>query len=253
LVDTSVGELVMGPYLNVGAAIAAARRHPGFVVGLKARLSTYAAGRGAWRILDHLREVADELALPVMVHVGDTDEPLEELVMRLRPGDVVTHALTGRKHGILDAAARLRPGIREAQDAGVVFDAARGMNHLSFAVLAAAADQGFLPDTLSTDMTAATVTDPSYGLATLGTYLLAVGVPLHLVLERMSVRPARVIGRATSPVVDAGHAADLTIVRVERGRSTLDDVDGRHLAIAERLVVAGTVRAGVYRPAGALP
>src|SRR6476646_4221624 len=37
LVDTRVGELVLGPYLDPEAAVAAARRHPGFVVGLKAR------------------------------------------------------------------------------------------------------------------------------------------------------------------------------------------------------------------------
>ena len=66
-----------------------------------------------------------------MVHIGDTDEPLAEIVARLRPGDVVTHALTGRKHGIL-VADRLDPAIAEAQARGVVFDAARGSNHLSF-------------------------------------------------------------------------------------------------------------------------
>jgi dihydroorotase len=250
LADTRVGELLIGPYLDVEAAIRATNRHPGFVVGIKARLSTYAAGRGAGRVLDGLRAVADEVGLPVMVHVGDTDEPLEELVASLRPGDVVTHALTGRKHGILDAAGRLRPGIREAQAAGIVFDAARGMNHLSFAVLAGAVEQGFLPDTLSTDMTTALVRDPTFGLATIGTYLLAAGVPVHQVLDRMSVRPARVIGRETAPSVDAGQPADLTIVRLEPGPFTLEDVDGRKLSVAERLTAIGTVASGVYRAAG---
>src|SRR5260221_14093753 len=115
----------MGPYLDPAAAIAAARRHPGLGVGRKARLSTYAAGGSAVRILRIMRAVADELALPVMVHVGDTTEPLEQLLGYLRRGDVVTHSLTGRKHGILDADWSLRPGIRDAQESGIVFDAAR--------------------------------------------------------------------------------------------------------------------------------
>lgn len=244
LVDTRVGELVMGPYLDPDAAIAAARRHPGFVVGIKARLSTYAAGSGAVRVLRVLREVADELSLPVMVHVGDTAEPLEELVTFLRAGDVVTHALTGRKHGILDAEGALRPGIRDAREAGIVFDAGRGGNHLAFPVLARAAEQGFLPDTLSTDITAATARDPAYGLATLGTYLLAHGVALHETIARMTVRPAAVIGRHVPSSLAPGQPADLTVMALERGPVTLEDVDGRRLQAMESLVAAGTVRAG---------
>lgn len=246
LVDTRVGELVPGPYLDPEAAVAAARRHPGFVIGIKARLSTYAAGGGAVRVLRVLREVADELSLPVMVHVGDTTEPLEELTAYLRRGDVVTHALTGRKHGILDAESRLRAGIADARATGVLFDAGCGGNHLSFPVLARAAEQGFLPDTLSTDITTATARDPSFGLATLGSYLLAHGVPLHETLARMIVAPAAVIGRSRPASLAAGQPADLTIMARERGPVTLRDVDGRQMQASESLVPAGTVRAGVY-------
>lgn len=246
LADPNAGELLMSPHLDPEAAVAAARRHPGFVVGIKARLSTYAAGSGAVRVLRVLREVADELSLPVMVHVGDTVEPLEDLVLYLRPGDVVTHALTGRKHGIIDAHGTLRPGIREAQQAGVLFDAARGRNHLSFAVLSHAVEQGFLPDTLSTDMTVAMASDPSYGLPTLGTYLLAHGVPLHETVARMTVRPAAAIGRRLPSSLAPGQAADLTLMSLERGPVTLRDVDGRRLEAAESLVAVGIVRAGVH-------
>lgn len=246
LVDTNAGELLMGPYLDPDAAIAAARRHTGFVVGIKARLSTYAAGSGAVRVLHVLRQVADELSLPVMVHIGDTTEPLEDLLVYLRPGDVVTHALTGRRHGILDGGGSIRTGIREAQEQGIVFDAARGRNHLSFAVLAGALEQGFLPDTISTDMTVATASDQGYGQARLGTALLACGVGLHHTLARMTVRPAAVIGRQLAPSLEPGQPADLTIVALRRGRVTLEDVDGRRLDAPESLAVTGTVRAGVY-------
>jgi dihydroorotase len=246
LIDTSVGELVMGPYLNPEAAVAAARRHPGFVVGIKARLSTYAAGAGAVRVLRALRQVADELALPVMVHVGDTTEPLEELLGFLGPGDVVTHALTGRKHGVLRADGSIRSGILDAQRAGIVFDAARGRNHLSFDVLSGAAEQGFLPDTLSTDLTVATAGDVGYGLATLATYLLGIGVPLHDVIVRLTVRPAAVVGRERPTALAAGQPADLTLVAVRHGRFTLEDVDGRRMSVERILEPTGTVRAGVY-------
>jgi dihydroorotase len=246
LVDTRVGELVPGPYLDGEAAVTAARRHTGFVVGIKARLSTYAAGSGAVRVLRVLREVADELGLPVMVHVGDTTEPLEEIATHLRAGDVVTHALTGRKHGILDHAGRLRPGILQARDAGVLFDTGCGGNHLAFPVLAAAAEQGFLPDTLSTDITTHTARDPAFGMAMIGSYLLAHGVPLHETLARMTVAPARVIGRSPRATLAPGQPADLTVMALEHGPVTLRDVDGREMRATQSLVAAGTVRAGIY-------
>ncbi|HEY4152338.1 MAG TPA: hypothetical protein VGM38_03370 [Pseudolysinimonas sp.] len=247
LVDTSVGELIPGPYLNPEEAVAAVRRHRGFVIGLKARLSSYAAGGGAHRVLRVLRQVADEVSLPVMVHVGDTQEPLEELLPYLRPGDVVTHALTGRRNGILTGVGALIPAISQAQESGIVFDAARGRNHLSFEVLARAFDQGFLPDTLSTDMSTGVSGDPEYGLATLGDYLLAYSVPLHSVLRRMSVAPAAVVGRRLPTAIETGMAADLTVFRLKRSDRVLRDVDNRPLKSTVTIVPTGTVRAGVYR------
>jgi dihydroorotase len=244
LADTSVGELIMGPFLNPAAARKQARHHAGFVVGIKARLSTYAAGGGALRILRVLRKVANELSLPVMVHVGDTDEPLEELITYLRPGDVVTHAMTGRKHGVLDANGHLRPGFADAQRDGLIFDAARGRNHLSFAVLARCIEQGFLPDTLSTDMTLAMARDPSYGLPTLGSYLLAHGVPLSETFARMTRAPASVIGRQLPAQLSPGQRADLTVMAVDDRPVMLEDVDGRRIKASRSLVAVGTVRAG---------
>ena len=182
-----------------------------------------------------------------MVHIGDTDEPLAEIVARLRPGDVVTHALTGRKHGIL-VADRLDPGIPEAQARGVVFDAARGGNHLSFRTLEIAAEAGFLPDTLSTDMNVRTTGLPGFGQVTLGTYLLSVGVPLADVVARMTVRPAAVVG------LDQGFApgslGDVTVLRVIDGASEISDVDGRRRTVSQRLEAWATVRAGQFQRTG---
>jgi dihydroorotase len=244
LVDTRVGELVAGPYLDVPAAVEAARAFPDFVIGFKARLSTYAAGAGVGRILDGLLAAGEAASLPVMVHIGDTDERLASIVERLRPGDVVTHALTGRKNGIL-VADRLDPAIADAQARGVIFDAARGSNHLSFRVLEEAADAGFLPDTLSTDMNVRTTGLPGFGQATLGTYLLSVGVALPEVIERMTVRPAAVIGLEA-----AADPGDVTVIRVVNGTFEITDVDGRVRSVGQQLEAWATVRAGRFALSG---
>lgn len=248
LVDTRFGELVPGAYLDPAAAIAAARRHHGFVIGIKARLSTYAAGGGAGRILAPLVEVGEATGLPVMVHVGDTDEALDDIVTWLRSGDVVTHAFTGRKHGILDARGRLRPVIVEARQRGVLFDSARGRNHLTFPVLRVAVRHGFLPDTLSTDVSAHLVADSSYSLATIAGYLMALGVDIESVLKAMTLAPARAVGMEDELRVEVGQPGDSTIVRLESGRFTYFDVDGRRLVGARRLLPLGSVRAGRFYP-----
>ena len=232
----------------MAAAVAAARERPGFVIGFKARLSSYAAGGGVRRVLDALLEAADATGLPVMVHVGDTDERLADIVAALRPGDVVTHSLTGRKHGIL-VADRLDPAIAEAQARGVVFDAARGGNHLSFRVLETAAEAGFLPDTLSTDVNIRTTSLPGFGQVTIGTYLLSVGVALPDVVSRMTTRPAAVIGLGDERI-ELGSSGDVTVLRLVDGPSEIVDVDGRTRTVGQRLEAWATVRAGRFALAG---
>ena len=246
-VDVRGGELLLLPHADVEAAVKTAKANPDLIVGLKARLSTYAAGGTCKPALRLLREAADATGLPVMVHIGDTGEPLPEIFEFLKAGDVVTHCLTGRKFGILRARdGKIIPEAFEARKRGILFDAARGRNHLAFPVLRAAVEQGFLPDTLSTDTTALAAEDPYFGLPMIATQLLALGVPLEDVLSRMTVRPAAALRRSELGRLGAGGIGDATVLRIERGSFTAQDVDGREMAVDERLVAVGVVRAGSY-------
>lgn len=246
LADTRVGELLALPWADVEAAVATARAHPDVILGFKARLSTYVVGGTCKPILRLLREAADAAGLPVMVHVGDTGEPLPEIFPYLRPGDVVTHALTGRKFGLLRGDGRLIPEAFEARERGVLFDAARGRNHMAFPVMEAAVEQGFLPDSLATDITATTGADPSFGLPLMATHLLSFGTPLEDVIARLTVNPARAARRDDLGRLDQGGIGDATVLRLEAGDFTLYDVDGRARQTDRRLVAVGAVRAGEY-------
>ncbi len=246
-VDVRAGELLFLPHADVDAAVKTAKSNPDLIVGLKARLSTYAAGGTCRPALRLLREAADATGLPVMVHVGDTGEPLPEIFEFLKAGDVVTHCLTGRKFGVLRANdGKIIPEAFEARRRGILFDAARGRNHLAFPVLRAAVEQDFLPDTLSTDMTALAAEDPYFGLPMMATQLLALGVPLEDVLSRMTVRSAAAMRRNELGRLEVGGIGDATVLRMEKGAYTIRDVDGREMPVTERLVADGVVRAGGY-------
>lgn len=247
-VDIRVGELLCLLHADPDDAVAVARTHPDLIVGFKARLSSDVVGTTCKPVLRLLRAAGDEAGLPVMVHIGNTGEPLEEILSYLRPGDVVSHILTGRKNGILASDGTIFPSIVEAHERGVLFDVARGSNHLSFPVLRAAVEQGLLPDILSTDITVKTAVDPYFGLPMVATQLLAFGVPLETVLERMTTRPAKAIGREELGRLEVGGNGDATLLQLEEGDFTLRDSDGRALRVSQRLVAAGVVRAGVYFP-----
>lgn len=246
--DTRVGELIALPYADVEAVVAIARAHSDVVVGLKARLSTYAAGGTCKPVLRLLREAADETRLPVLVHIGDTGEPLEEILPFLRPGDVVSHTLTGRKFGILGSDGRIIPAVFQARKRGILFEAARGGNHVSFSVLRAAVEQDFPPDIVATDITTKTAANPEFGMPMMGSQLLVFGIPLENVIAAMTVHPARAIRREDLGRLQVGGVGDASILRLEKGSFTIRDVDGRTQVTGERLVCLGVVRAGVYSP-----
>jgi len=245
-VDTRVGELMALPWVDVDAAVAAAQAYPDLIVGLKARLSTYAAGGSCKPALRLLREAADATKLPVMVHVGDTGEPLSEIFAFLSPGDVVSHILTGRKNGILQSDGKIIPDAFAARKRGILFDAARGRNHVSFPVMQAAVEQDLVPDVLSTDITRFTAADPSYGVCTLATQLMSFGVPLERVVAAMTANPAAAMHRDDLGRLAVGGVGDATVLDVEEGEFTLRDVDGRSRPADRRLVPTAVVKAGVY-------
>lgn len=249
--DTRIGELIFLAAVNVDEAVALARKHPDVVVGFKARLSTYVTGGGsALRPLRLLLEAGEAAKLPVMVHVGDTVEPLGRILEMLRPGDVVSHYLTSRKHNLLgiqaSQGATIIPEAFAARERGVILDTARGRNHMAFPQMQAAVEQGLLPDTFSTDLAVHTAADPNFSLMAVATQFMSFGLSFEDCLVRMTVNPARILRRPELGALAVGGVGDATLLRIERGTFRLGDADGRTRTTDQRLVAVGVVRAGEY-------
>src|SRR5204863_4887603 len=62
------------------------------IVGIKVRVGARASGRSGTVPLDIALEVAEAVGVPVMAHIDDPPPTYEEVIARLRPGDVLTHA-----------------------------------------------------------------------------------------------------------------------------------------------------------------
>ncbi len=75
------------------------------------------------------------------------------LAKKLRPGDIYTHVYSGLP-GELDPSGHANPGLIEGRKRGVLFDVGHGAASFTWHVAVPIVREGFLPDTISTDLSA---------------------------------------------------------------------------------------------------
>ncbi len=137
----------------------------------------------------------------------------------MKPGDIVTHCYHGRAHGIMGQEKQLvLKEVVEAQRHGIIFDCAHGRSHFSFPMIEKALDQGFLPDTISTDLTFTSATQgPVWDLPTTMSKLLHFGMSLDDLVMRSTAAPAKILGyEGTVGTLAPGANADIAAVRAAR-------------------------------------
>ena len=204
---------------DVPAARRAAERSRDWIIGIKARLSRSVAAEHDLEAVRRARQVADPLKIRIMVHVGDTASPLPEIVALLRPGDIVTHMYAPAPHGMLDDKGRVLPQIVEARRRGVLFDFGNGRtSHWTWDVAERAIQQGFLPDTISSDITAAGLADQVLNLPNVMSKFLLLGMPVDQVIARATINAAHAIPELKNyGTLKPGAAADVTVLDLREG------------------------------------
>jgi predicted amidohydrolase len=183
--------------------------------------------------------------VPVIVHVNNPPVEYTEVLSLLRSGDIVSHFLHGRGSGILDGAGRIKEGVREARRRGIVFDVAHGRNHVNFPVARKALEQGFYPDSISSDLTRPGRAGIVRDLPTTLSKFLSLGMPLGDVVRAATSTPARAIGRSGQlGSLAPGAAGDAAVFAIEEGRFPYEDADANVMEGAKRWAPRLTVRAG---------
>jgi len=252
MIDLRAGEFILMNLVDIEEAVEVARKNPELILGFKGRLSTYVTGQApSVPIVKLLLEAGRKANLPVMVHVGDTAEPLGKILEMLGPGDICTHYLTPRKNGILGSqafpGAKLIPEIFEARKRGVILDIARGrIMHMGFPQMQATIEAGLLPDTISTDVISASIPFLEVNVFSIATALMSFGVPFEECLKELTVNPAKAMRRPELGKLEEGGIGDATLLKTEEGDFTVSDVDGRTRKANKRIVAVGVVRAGSF-------
>lgn len=197
--DTTSLEHLLDDMKNISpqwTAMAAEANKPA-VVGIKAHLSTIYSSNPKATELELVRmalEAAEASRLPLMVHANETYYPLSDSLKMLRKGDILTHCFSdfGPIDSPLDANGNILPEVKAARDRGVIFDVASGLRHFSFDVAEKAMQQGFLPDTISTDLNGTNNTVGVYDLPTMVSKFLAIGMSLDKAIECVTINPSKV-------------------------------------------------------------
>jgi dihydroorotase len=126
--------------------------------------------------------------------------------------------------------------VLEARLRGVLFDVGHGLGSFNFETARKALDQGFLPDSISTDIYNLNVNGPVYDMPTTMSKLLHVGMSFDDVLRCSTVNPARVVGplpKLGTLQVDA--PGDLALLSIEDGAFELVDSQKNVVKAARRI------------------
>jgi dihydroorotase len=240
-----VGNYTNLDWVNPERTARAAEANKPDVVAIKVRLSKAITGPNDLEVLKRALQAAQLSSLPLMVHVGDSYSPLPQILRQLRKGDILTHCFTGEPNGPLDANGKMIPEMMESRERGVFFDVGDGGPHMSLAVAEKCIQQGFLPDTIGTDLGGISYNGPVYDLVTELSKFLLIGLTLDQVIERVTIRPTQVFNFGVEiGTLRPGAVADITILDVREGPFTFTDSTGVKRTGRQKLQSVAAIRAG---------
>ena len=241
------GELSHFPYADPEGCARTIAENPDLAIGVKLRYGPGIVWEYTTEPVKLARRTAKMAGVPLMIHITDSPIPLPDILAEMIPGDIITHCYHGRAHGIMGQEKQLvLKEVVEAQRHGIIFDCAHGRNHFSFTMIEKALDQGFLPDTISTDLTFTSATKgPVWDLTTTMSKLLHFGMKLDDIVARATSAPARILGYAgTVGTLKPGANADIALIERRNGNVDLTDSDGNTVTARERLITRMTLKDG---------
>ena len=232
--------------IDADAVREAVKRHPDFIVGLKARMSSSVVGENGITPLDRAKAMqAQNGDLPLMVHIGNNPPNLDDIAERLSAGDIITHCYNGKPNRILTPQGELRASVTRAISRGVRLDVGHGTASLRFAVAKRAIGLGILPHTISSDIYCRNrISGPVHSLANVMSKFLAIGMSLPQVIECVTANAADGLRLKQKGRLQVGLDADLTLFTLKRQPTVLVDAENDSLQAEQLLVPLAAIRAG---------
>jgi dihydroorotase len=204
-----------------------------------------------WAAVDRAVACAEATNRPVMFDFWPRpDRSYADLILKkARPGDIHTHVFA-QQFPIILPDGKLNPIMLEARQRGVIFDVGHGAGSFWFRNAVPAVKQGFIPDSMSTDLHAENFTILSFDNVL--SKFRSMGVPMDELIKRSTVNPANEIHRPDLGTLSVGSEADIAVLQENQGKFGYIDcgwarMDGDYSIVARMTLRAGRI---VYDPSG---
>ena len=214
------------------------------IVGIKVRVGQRASGRSGAKPLDIALQAAAEAGMPVMCHIDIPPPSYEEVLERLRPGDVLTHAFRPFPNAPIDHQGRIKDAVLRARQRGVKFDIGHGKASFAFKTARGMLANGFYPDTISSDIHALCINGPAFDQATTLSKFFCLGMPLSDLVAATTVNAAMALKRPELGSLKPSSIGDATILAIQDGQFDYVDVVNEHMVGDKRIVSAAVVIGG---------
>lgn len=219
-----------------------AKRHPGLIVGIK---TAHYMGP-EWTPVEHAVEAGTMANIPVMVDFGANrpERPIDVLLTKkLRPGDIYTHCYSGLRNELLPDG-KVNPGMWAGRKRGVIFDVGHGGGSFTWRVAVPAIKQGFLPDSISTDLHIGSMNSGMKNILNVMGKFLAMGLSPDQVIQWTTWNPAREIHHEELGNLSIGAIADVSVLRLQQGHFGFTDMYGARMDGTQKFICEMTVKGG---------
>jgi dihydroorotase len=227
-------------------AVAVADANRDVIIGIKVRVGRHSSGTSGIAPLDIALQAAEAAGLPLMCHLDFPPPRYEDVVDKLRPGDVLTHCFRPFPNTPVDSQGKVKEAALRARGRGVVFDVGHGKGSFAFQVGRAMLANGFYPDTISSDVHALCIDGPAFDQVTTLSKFLCMGMPLKDVIAATTVNAAMALKRPELGSFKPGCVGDATILSIQEGAFDYVDVVGEHMTGDKKIVSEGVVIAGKW-------
>jgi dihydroorotase len=226
-----------------------AKHYSEYIVGFK--VAHY--HKSDWVAVDRTVEAGKLANKPIIVDFGGAIPrlSLEELFLRkMRPGDIFTHTygqIIQTKETIVDLETKkLYPHVLEAKKRGIIFDVGHGGGSFTFSQAIPATQQGFFPETISTDLHTGSMNSAMKDQLNVMSKFLALNMPLADVVKASTWAAAKAINHEELGHLSVGAIADVTVLNLREGKFGFYDVarfkkEGKNLLECEMTIKGGKI------------
>lgn len=221
-----------------------AKQYSDLIVGIK--LAHYIGSD--WTPTERAVKAGELAGIPVMIDFGAADPLLswQTLFMeKLRPGDILTHCFgqtKGRMHIVENG--KVQSYAIDGQKRGIIFDIGHGGGSFMFEQAIPAIQQGFKPNSISTDLHTGSMNAGMKDMTNVMSKLLNVGMTLNEVIACSTWNPAKEINRQQFGHLTVGAVADVAILSLDKGTFGYVDVGGNKIVGDKKLTCQMTLLNG---------